>query len=213
MNPSTRPSRFAFSQWRAWGRVVVGLLLLLVLIPKASAVFTFSELTPERSITMQVGSSLFGRINSVKFDVSNASISSNSVLVTGIPSDTANTAATSPAGGMSVHLTAKMPETAQVTLNVDSAAGLSCVAGSGCGMTIIPFNTISWISYNHNATYPTLDIQNGTFNGSSSQILATYSFFNTSVKMSNVLIFQYANTTLYPAGQYSGRVTFTGSMP
>lgn len=213
MIPAMRPLRLHSQRLRAWGRVAVGLVLLLVLIPEAVAVFTFSPLTARRSITMQVGSSVSGTINSVNFDVSNASVSPNPVPVTGIPSTTASTAATSPAGGVLVSLTAKMPGTTLVTLNVDSAAGLSCVGGSGCGTTIIPFNTISWKSYNHDTTYPSFDIQDGTFSGSSSQSLTAYYVSGASLNMSNVLIFQYANTTLYPAGQYHGRVTFTASMP
>lgn len=210
MLPAMRSSRLSSPQ-RAWGRVAVS-LLLLVLIPDASAVFTFSPLTARRSITMQVGSSVAGTINSVNFDVNNANISPNPLPVIGVPSTTASTAATSPAGGVLVSLTAQMPGTTLVTLNVDSAAGLSCT-GSGCGSTIIPFNTISWTAYNHDTTYPTFDIQNGTFSGSSSQSLTSYYVSGGGVTMSNVLVFQYANTTLYPAGQYNGRVTFTASMP
>ena len=29
--------------------------------------------------------------------------------------------------------------------------------------------------------------------------------------MNNVLVFRYANTTLYPSGRYLGRVTFTAT--
>jgi hypothetical protein len=193
--------------------VALGLFAMTWLASDAKAVFTFSDLTTKRSITMQVGSSQYGTINSVNFTVNNTAVSPNPVPVTGVPSTTASTAATSPAGGTLVSLTAKMPGTTLVLLNVDSAAGLSCVGGSGCGTTIIPFNTISWTSYNHDPTYPAFDIQDGTFNGSSSQNLTAYYVSGGSVSMSNVLIFQYANTMLYPAGQYTGRVTFTASMP
>jgi len=34
-----------------------------------------------------------------------------------------------------------------------------------------------------------------------------------SIQMSNVLQFSYANSTLYPAGQYTGRVTYTAVIP
>lgn len=213
MTPATRPLYLHAPRLRVGVRVALGLIAVLLMTSDVWAVFTFSPLTTKRSITMQVGSSLYGTVNSVNFTVNNTAVSPNPAPVTGVPSTTASTAATSPTGGTLVSLTAKMPGTTLVTLNVDSAAGLACVGGSGCGSTIIPFNTISWTSYNHDTTYPTFDIQDGTFNGSSSQNLTAYYVSGASVTMSNVLIFQYSNATLYPAGQYSGRVTFTASMP
>lgn len=84
---------------------------------------------------------------------------------------------------------------------------------AAAGSTVIPFNTVSWTSYNHAAPYATLDIQNGTFDGSASQPLALRTLTNTSIAMSNVLIFQYDNATFYPAGQYTGRVVYTATLP
>jgi hypothetical protein len=96
---------------------------------------------------------------------------------------------------------------------------MTCVAGTGCGTTVIPFTTVSWTAYNH-GTFPTFDIQNGTFTGAANQTLADIPVGRGggrvnggSVTMSNVLVFQYNNATLYPSGQYKGRVVYTASIP
>ena len=97
-------------------------------------------------------------------------------------------------------------------MTVDSTAGLVCVGGSGCGTTIVPFDSVSWISNNKQAgPNAGLDIQNGSFNGSANQSLVNL-VLSPSVTLSNVLVFQYNNSTLYPAGQYRGRVIYTASV-
>lgn len=203
---------------RGWKRLPWFLLIGLLLVKDAGAVFTFGSLTTRRIITMQVGSANSGTINSVTFDVNNSAVNPSPVGVTGVPSNTPGTLATSPANGVLVSMTAQIPTVSSnswtnVVLTVNSSAGLMCVGGSGCGSTIIPFSTVSWTSYNKDTTYPGLDIQDGAFTGSASQTLTNFYVAGGSVTMQNVLVFQYANTTLYPAGQYNGRVTFTASMP
>ncbi len=201
MIPVTRSFRCQLPRLLLGARVAAGLLLMLVLIPEVGAVFTFSPLvTTPRRITLQVGSS--SGIDQVTFDVNNAVISPSPVAVA------ANGAATL------VKLTAEIRlSSTQVKLSVDSSAALACVSGSGCGSTLIPFSTISWVSGNHDTVYPGFDIQDGTFNGSASQLLTNYYVSGGSITMSNTLSFTYANTTVYPAGRYEGRVTFTASMP
>ena len=98
-----------------------------------------------------------------------------------------------------------------VTLTADSSAGMACISGvcSGSG-TIIPFSQVSWTS---NKTAPFLgnfDVQDGSFNGSSAQTLAS---FTSGSRIQHDLVFKYNNTTLYPAGSYRGTVRFTASMP
>ncbi|MEZ5537018.1 MAG: hypothetical protein R3F02_15525 [Thiolinea sp.] len=189
-------------------RLYLGLLISLLLVSDVWAVFIFAPLQNRRSLALQVGSA-GNTVNTVVFDVSGMTLAPNSVPVTGI-SDGPNT---TPAGGVEVTLEAGLFAQTQVILTVDSSAGLSCVGGSGCGSTIIPFNTVSWTSFNNDATYPTFDIQDGVFTGGSSQTLTNYYVNGGSVTMSNVLLFEYDNATLYPSGQYQGRVTFTASMP
>lgn len=187
-----------------------GLLLCLV-ASEAAAVFTFAPLIAFRRITLRVGSA-GGTIDTVTFNVTGANISPSPTPVTGVASGPT----TSPTGGVEVNMLAELPfpgNTTQVTLNVDSSgAGLVCVGGSGCGSTVIPFNTISWTSANRDATYAGLDIGPGTFNGGT-QSLASFFVSGGSLNMSNVLTFTYNNATVYPAGQYTGRVVYTAAMP
>ena len=102
-----------------------------------------------------------------------------------------------------------------VTLTADSSAGMACISGvcSGSG-TIIPFSQVSWtnnaISGGVTPTSGSFDVQNGSFNGSSAQTLAS---FTSGSRIQHDLVFKYNNTTLYPAGSYRGTVRFTASMP
>lgn len=191
--------------------MVVGLCASLFLAHNASAVFTFAAYTPVRQITMRVGSA-GATVNDVTFNVTGANISPTPVAVTGTPG--ASSPVTSPVGGTEITLTAGLvsPGGQRVTLTADSSAGMTCVGGTGCGTTVIPFTTVSWTSYNH-VTFPTFDIQDGAFTGATNQTLTNYTVSGGSVTMSNVLIFQYNNTTLYPSGQYKGRVVYTATIP
>jgi hypothetical protein len=203
--------------WRMW-RLATGVCIGLFFVHEASAVFTISAYVPVRQITMRVGSA-GATINDVTFNVTGANISPTPIAVTGTPGG--STPVTSPVGGTEITLTAGLVNQAQqhVTLTVDSSAGMACVSGTGCGTTIIPFTSVSWASYNH-GTFPTLDIQDGRFTGASNQALVNFSAGNGngrisggSITMSNVLVFQYDNTTIYPSGQYRGRVIYTATMP
>jgi len=198
--------------WRAllWHIFGIG-MLTLGLISQAWAVITLLPTGSPRQLIMRVGSAN-ATVNKVVFDVLNANVSPNPVPVVGVPGSGAP--ATSPTGGVEVFLQTRNSASATtIFLNADSSAGLTCVGGSGCGSTVIPFNTISWTSYNLDTTYPGLDIQSGRFSGSSSQQLIGVIATGVSVRFSNVLVFTYDNATLYPAGQYLGRVTYTASMP
>ncbi|MBE7367288.1 hypothetical protein [Ramlibacter pallidus] len=182
----------------------------------AGAVFTFTPLDTPREVTLQVGSP-GNLVNEVRFTVNNAAVAPNPVPVTGIPSN--NTPNTSPAGGVEIIVTTRMPPSVfgsdTMTLTVDSTQGLACVGGSGCGTTVIPFTTIGWTSYNTDPSGQ--DIQAGTFNATATQQLATYTVYTgfpwtgQSVNMRNVLVFRYDNATLYPSGTYEGRVVYTAT--
>jgi hypothetical protein len=169
---------------------------LLGAIPAAHAVFTFISFATPRTITLQVGAA-GATINNVVFDVIGANVSPTPTPVTGVPD--ASTPATSPAGGVRIRLSAQWPSgNSNVRLTVSSPAGLACVG----------------VSYEHDVTYPTVDIQNGSFGGTANQALAAFSCCGGgSVQMANTLVFQYNNATLYPAGSYQGRVTYTASTP
>lgn len=212
---ATRFSPSSSRRGKATLRLVVGLVAAVGFIHEAGAVFTFTDFGSPRQVIMQVGSANT-TVNNVTFNVTNANISPTPTPVTGVPGG--GTTATTPANGTEIRVTTRYPDpggtnSRQVTLTVDSSAGLACVGGTGCGTTLIPFSTVSWTSYNHDATYPTFDIQNGTFNGSATQQLTNFNVTGASITMSNVLIFSYDNATLFPSGQYKGRVTYTASIP
>lgn len=193
------------------------MLAAMGLIDHANAVVTVTtqllNLSQTRDVTLRVGSP--GSIDIVTFNVANANVSPNPVAVAGV----SNGPATTPANGTQILITADVPfaTSVNVSLNVDSSAGLSCVGGSGCGSTVIPFSTISWTSSNlATGGFAGQDIQNGSFNGSATQTIAQIPVFAllsySNVVMSNVLNFTYANASLFPAGQYRGRVVFTASV-
>lgn len=184
---------------------------------QAAAVFTFTALGSARVI-MRVGSDN-GRVNSVTFPVTGASIGPTQTRVIGVRGDGAP--AIAPANGVEIEVETRMPNNLwgnnTMTLLANSSGGLTCVGGSGCGATIIPFTTIGWTSYNlATGTGAGEDIQDGTFNGSGAQKLAEHTtwtgIFGSSVNMSNVLVFHYDSATLYPAGRYTGTVVFTASI-
>ncbi|RYF64061.1 MAG: hypothetical protein EOO29_43025 [Comamonadaceae bacterium] len=168
-----------------------------------------------RSITLQVGST-GGTIDNLVFDVTGTNVSP------GPPAPVTNLTV------VPFRITANRVNATgtTVTLSADSSIELACVAGTGCGTTTIPFTTISWTSDSPSGT--TQDIQSGTFSGTGTQQLAAYAnnvrvctfqiifcfaydYYDTN--LANNLRFTYSNATLYPSGQYRGRVTFTATMP
>lgn len=83
-----------------------------------------------------------------------------------------------------------------VTMN--SAAGLR----NGNGDTM-PFSEISWTTRDG-------DIPGGQFNGSANQLLQQYDLRGRArTGVVDYLTFSYLNTAVYPAGNYTGRVTYT----
>lgn len=173
----------------------------------AGAVFTFGPLAAYRQLTLRVGST-GSTVDTVVFDISGASVWPSPAPVQGVP----NGPSTSPAGGVEIFMDVQLATvglTSYANLYIDSSAGLRCVAGSGCGTTTIPFSNVSWMSYNRDTTYPGSDVSPDSFDDSSSQQIIGVSAFNQSATMSNVLTFSYANSFLYPAGRYSGRVVYT----
>ena len=193
---------------QAGGRLVFCIAAALLAGP-AHALITLLPTGSPRSITMRVGSAIANDINTVTFDVQNANVSPNPTAVTGVPS----AGSSSTAGRVTILVQTKNGNNTPLRVTANSAAGLTCVSGSGCGTTIIPFSTISWTSYNKDTTYPTLDFQSGTFTGGATQQLISVTLVNVSVIIANELVFSYSNTTLYPAGQYRGRVAYTATMP
>jgi hypothetical protein len=211
----TRHERFK-RKFSIKAKVLVGVLLNCCLADAFAVLTTTPMVTTPRRLTVQVGSALFGTVNSVTFNVTSDKVSPNNVPIQGVPSNTSGTAATSIPNGVLVRVTSEIPITMvdtwqNVKFTVDASVGLSCVSSS-CGSTIIPFNTISWTSDSTNPSAG-LDIPSGTFSGGTTQTLFWVGSKNAGIKVENVLVFTYSNSTLYPAGQYSGRVTYTATLP
>ncbi|WP_394755917.1 hypothetical protein [Rhodoferax sp.] len=192
---------------------IVGLLAAGLFATSAQAVITLLPTGSPRQITMRIGSATIGTVSTVSFNVQNTNLSPNPLPVTGVASAGSAAASATPAGSTTISvLTRNSAASTNISVTADSSAGIVCTGG-GCGGTVIPFNTISWTSFNQDTTYPALDFQSGAFNGSASQSLINVFATNTSVRIENQLIFTYNNSTLYPAGQYIGRVAYTASMP
>lgn len=179
--------------------------LLPCLLAPAGAVFTAVpvSLLGAASITLQVGTATAGSIDNLVFDVTGTRV---------MPSATPISNATSVPVRVVTSRTALAYLGATVRVTVDSSGGLVCVGGSGCGSTIIPFSSISWVSTNPDASGE--DVQSGAFTGSTAQVIAqfTQNSLLEARGFSNQLLFTYANSTVYPAGQYKGRVVFTATM-
>lgn len=190
-------------------------LILFISAGEACAVFLWAPYGNPRRLSLQIGTPTSGMVDLVTFNVQNAQVAPNNTPVAGIPNS--NTSAI--ANGVKVRIETRVRSqehnngnSTPLQLTVNSSAGLSCLAGSGCGATIIPFNTIRWVAHETDAIYPGASIQNGTFNGGT-QTLLNLSFRGASLITDQSFTFTYNNATLYPAGRYQGRVTYTATMP
>jgi hypothetical protein len=94
---------------------------------------------------------------------------------------------------------------------------MACVAGSGCGTQVIPFNLIRWAAANQGSfSYPGsgnfLTVQDGAFDNSGNQQLTVFGNASAGIEMNVVMFFEYRANVFYPAGRYRGRVFFTATM-
>lgn len=181
--------------------------LLLGASADVAAVFTWANVAvPRRQVTLRIGTNTAGVIDNVVFDVTGANVGSG-------------TAVTASSGDIFVQVTVRKPVTGNParaqSLTVNSSAGLTCVGGSGCGTTVIPFTTISWDSVvQEGGTYANWDVPSGTFTGGATQTLYSNNVnpaFEGVMDSINTLTFRYANTVVYPSGNYTGRVVFTAA--
>lgn len=185
----------------------VALALVLAPAGAAQAIITTTLLTLSGNrLTLRVGAA-GGTIDNVAFTVSGANLQPSPAPVT--RPDTVTVLLTADKALLALAVNT-------VRLSVTAAPGLGCTTPASCGSTSIPFSQISWVSTNPDATGQ--DIQSGSFNASGSpQQLAQFplpllSVLSARTEMNNALRFSYANSTLYPSGTYTGRVTFTATM-
>ncbi|NIW25411.1 MAG: hypothetical protein GWN29_13070 [Gammaproteobacteria bacterium] len=87
---------------------------------------------------------------------------------------------------------------ANYLITMDSSGGMMNASGD-----VIPFSDLSWITQDG-------DIPSGQFDNSANQFLQQYSERGRRARgVVDYLTFSYANTSVYPAGDYTGRVTYT----
>lgn len=202
----TRHPRSWFSRSPSGRRLVAGLLAGLLLATEAGAVVTLvSGYSGTRRLTLRIGTASSGIVDTVNFTVPATSVGSGPVAAS--------------SGGvvfrmyMQVPLS-KIPQSMATT--VDSSVGLTCTTPASCGGTIIPFSDISWVvTPAPSGTYAGFDLQNGTFTGGTAQPLLGFSLIggSGSVEVQATMNFTFANSTVYPAGTYQGRVTYTATLP
>jgi hypothetical protein len=158
-------------------------------------------------LILQIGST-GGTVNQVNFTVPGASVG-NGVAVASASVTPASP--TCPANSILVDVQARSqlfrPRTA--TLTADSSTPLTA------GSATIPFSQFAWTSTtpgggpNGCLNAPTT-IPSGIFSGSAGQPLIS---FNTSRRACMCAQFRYLNQSVVSAGTYTGRVTYTLSMP
>ncbi|RSZ32246.1 MULTISPECIES: hypothetical protein [unclassified Variovorax] len=193
------------------------------LAPPAHAVITtVTDTGSSYMLTLRVGT-VGATVDTVAFSVTGANAGLTPTAVTGTP--------TIDVWVMPVRPIANTTVARPVTLRVDSSAGLSCQSG-GCGSTIIPFSKISWVATG-NSNAASGDIQNGRFDTTANQSIASYDAnatfcvgplglpcvlgIGTWTYLSRNLTatrlqFSYDNDVIYPGGNYKGTVRFTASM-
>lgn len=189
---------------------------LLAACAGAHAVVTyFFNGNGARSVTLRVGSDN-NTVNTVTFDVNNASVAPSPAPVQGTPGNGATP--TSPTGGILIQLDVRRraapPDS--VTLTVNSSAGMLCVSGPCTANALtIPLTHVGWTSYDWGGGGSSGGIATGSFNGGSNQLLfsGVATTGNNGLQMQNVLVFSYDNSTLYPSGSYRGRVVYTATVP
>lgn len=203
---------------RAAVRSLLAAAFLAFAAGPASAVILYFNLGGARSISLRIGSNN-AVVNVVNFVVTNAALAPGGTPVTGVAGGGAS--ATNPVGGIYIEVTTNRrgltPDV--VRLSANSSTGLACVSGTCLGSgTVIPFNTISWTSYEPiGGGAFTAGIPSGSFNGAANQVLFSHTIPPVagidSMLAANVLIFSYSNATIYPSGIYTGRVTYTITVP
>ena len=200
-----------------WSRSVASLIATVSFVSDAGAVVTTTGgYFGTRTLTLRVGTPTTGTIDTVQFNVSGASVGNS--LPWAASSNGNGTPVAASSGGVVINMNMKAPSgnTPQsVTTTVTSPAGLTCISG-GCSSASIPFSKISWTATPQSSD----DFQNGTFIAGSAQTIQAgvlsgffINFLGGTYDASTTLNFTYANDTAYPAGSYSGTVTYTATLP
>ncbi|WP_332825688.1 hypothetical protein [Ramlibacter sp.] len=180
--------------------------------PAGSVVTTTCCYGGTRDVTLRVGTATAGVIDVVRFDVGGTPLGNAQAAV---PNPHGSGVPVAAAGGtVPIYLRVRVPPSRlpqQISVTVSSPVALTCAAGCGT----IPFSQISWTVTNPAAG----DFIDGTLGGTSTILgPVTFTGFNGGADggtylVTNNLSFSFANATAYAAGRYTGRVTYTVTLP
>lgn len=178
---------------------------------EVAAVFTnigdIGYLQPQHSVRLRVGSPS-GIVDSVGFTIPGDSVGSGKSIVQDI-----SPVALAALVQVEIQARTMNPGDRTALLTVTTPPGLC--HSSGCAVAIVPMTEIAWTSLDvqtRGADGNTAQggIESGVFVASTTTTLLT---FPSGQRAISYLQFRFLNTTLFPAGTYSGRVMFTASMP
>jgi hypothetical protein len=180
--------------------------------PAGSVITTTCCYTGTRDVMLRVGTATTGVIDVVRFDVGGSPVGNSQATAPNPHGNGVPVAAAT--GTVPIFLRVRVPAARlpqQISVTVSSPAALTCA--SGCGT--IPFSQISWTVTNPAAG----DFVDGTLGGTSTILgPVTFNGFNAgadggSYQVTNNLSFSFANATAHAAGRYTGRVTYTVTLP
>jgi len=202
--------------------MVVGGVTALCLVSEAGAVVTISSIyLGTRTLTLRVGTATAGAIDTVQFNVGGATVGNSLPYAAAVNGNGVAIAASS-GGAVAINMKMQVPASKvpqNVTTTVTYPPALTCISG-GCGSAAIPFSKIRWTTNSPSS----LDFQSGYFSDGGSpktiqsgQLNSTadplISLVGGTFDVSNTMTFTYINDVAYPAGNYSGTVTYTATLP
>jgi hypothetical protein len=215
LNVATRlVRRLACRRLRPLVQGLAAAAVLCASAPAGSVVTTACCHTGARDVILRVGTATAGTIDVVRFDVGGGTTGNSQAAAPNPHGNGVPVAAAT--GAVPVYLRVRAPASVlpqQITVTVSSPPNLTCAAG--CGAATIPFSQISWTVTNPAAG----DFVDGMLGGTST-ILGpvnftgfVFGFVGGTYQVDNNLSFSFANTTPYAAGRYTGRVTYTVTLP
>ncbi len=191
-------------------------LVLAALGEQAGAVVTVTTgYTGTRTLTLRVGAT--AGVDTVQFNVQGAAVGNSQVYAAPVSGNATSIAATGTGVTFRMYMQVPLFNIPQpMTTTVTSPAALTCSTGNCSGYSI-PFSSIGWtVSPAPSGTYAALDLQNGVFvSGGGTQTLLNFSLTTAAgaAEVASTMNFYYTNTVAYPAGTYTGTVTYTTSLP
>jgi hypothetical protein len=184
-------------------RMRSGLLALLVSAALPAAAVTVAIGNGTQQLRLRVGAT-GGTISLVTFTVPAASAGNGTPIVGTTLASAGSAQGASfpacPANNVRVWARARAPinNSRTATLQVNSSGSLTS------GVNSIPFTDFDWIT----SSGP--EIPSGAFSGAPAQVLMA---FQNSREVGMCLQFRFLNNTVYPAGTYTGQLTYNISMP